>query len=51
MTDTLTPWELEVHVKKFMLDHRRRLGISDDDAHWLRVWLETARKLEEKPPG
>jgi hypothetical protein len=34
---------LELHVKEFMLRHRRLLGLSDADAAWLANWLSQAR--------
>ena len=42
LTEELTPWALEIHVKRFMLRHRRLLGISDADAQWLDEWLASA---------
>lgn len=39
----LTIREMEVHVKRFMLRHRRLLGISDEDAAWLIRSLEMYR--------
>ena len=44
LTDKLTIQELERHVKEFMLSHRKLLGISGDDAEWLRDWLKAGPK-------
>jgi len=38
---------LELHVKEFMLRHRRLLGLSDADAAWLANWLSQARIINE----
>ena len=43
LTDKMTPAQLEIHVKDFMLRHRKKLGINDADAGWLQNWLEIAR--------
>ena len=43
LTEKMTPWELEIHVKEFMLRHRKLLHISKADAAWIENWLETAR--------
>ncbi|NLG51699.1 MAG: hypothetical protein GX552_16465 [Chloroflexi bacterium] len=48
LTNKLTPGAtggLEMHVKDFMLRHRRLLGISDADATWIEDWLTAARKI------
>jgi hypothetical protein len=42
LTEKMTLRELEVHVKEFMLRHRRLCGISEADAHWIKTWLELA---------
>ncbi|HIC89451.1 MAG TPA: hypothetical protein EYP04_08620 [Anaerolineae bacterium] len=42
LTGKLTPRELEVHVKHFMLRHSRLLGICVADQQWLRDWLKRA---------
>lgn len=36
---------LEIHVKDFMLRHRRLLGIHDADATWLEGWLTIAQQI------
>ena len=43
LTETLTPWQMEIHVKEFMLRHRKLLGISDADGGWLKIWLDKAQ--------
>jgi hypothetical protein len=43
LTEKLTPWQMEIHVKEFMRRHQKLLGLSDADAHWLKNWLDTAR--------
>ncbi len=47
MTNYMTPWQLEVHVKKFMLRHQRLQGINEADAAWLVHWLDVAQAAEE----
>ena len=42
LTEKMTPWQMEIHVKEFMLRHKKMLGISDADAQWLRNWLDKA---------
>lgn len=42
LTDRLSPWELEVHVKEFMVRHRALLVIADADVEWLNRWLAAA---------
>jgi hypothetical protein len=43
LTEKMTPWEMEIHVKEFMLRHQKLLGISDADAGWLNNWFDMAR--------
>jgi hypothetical protein len=43
LMDKMTPAQMEVHVKEFMLRHQKMLGISDADAQWLKNWLDTAK--------
>jgi hypothetical protein len=38
--------DYEIHVKDFMLRHQKLLRINDDDAEWLREWLEKAREIQ-----
>jgi hypothetical protein len=45
LTNTMTPWQLEIHVKEFMLRHQNMLGISEADAQWLGEWLAKAGGL------
>lgn len=47
LTDRLSSWELEIHVKEFMVRHRALLGISDADVEWLNQWLAAANSREE----
>ena len=42
LMDKMTPWQMEVHVKDFMLRHQKMLGISEADTQWLKDWLEKA---------
>ena len=42
LMDRMTPWQMEVHVKDFMLRHQKMLGISEADTQWLKDWLEKA---------
>lgn len=35
--------QLEIHVKAFMIRHRRILGIAPEDVEWLRAALEEYR--------
>lgn len=44
LTDVSTPWELEIHVKEFMLRHQTLLGISQADAEWIADWLDDAQQ-------
>jgi hypothetical protein len=43
LTSEMSPRELEIHVKAFMIRHRKLLGISGADAAWLGRWLDAAR--------
>jgi hypothetical protein len=43
LLEKMTPAQLEIHVKHFMVRHQKLLGISEADAHWLRNWLDKAR--------
>src|SRR5262249_52052903 len=44
LLDKITPAQMEIHVKEFMLRHRQMLGISDADAKWLSNWLDKAKR-------
>ena len=43
LTEKMTPGEMEIHVKEFMLRHQKLLAISGADTQWLRNWLSKAR--------
>jgi hypothetical protein len=36
----LTPHQMELHVKEFMLRHKTLLGLDADDQRWLSNWLQ-----------
>lgn len=44
LMDKMTPAQLEIHVKDFMLRHSRMLAISVADAQWLTTWLDKAQR-------
>ena len=48
LTEKMAPWELEIHVKEFMVRHQKILGIADGDVQWLKNWLDTAKKAGGK---
>ena len=39
---------LEMHVKDFMLRHKKMLGINDADAAWISDWLKGANEKLKK---
>jgi hypothetical protein len=43
LMNKMTPAQMEVHVKEFMLRHKKMLGISEADAQWLKNWLDKAK--------
>ncbi len=45
LVSKMSPRELEIHVKEFMVRHRKMLGISDADAGWLQCWLDSAQDV------
>ena len=47
LLEKLTPTQMEIHVKMFMLRHQKMLGISEADAQWLRNWLDKATGATE----
>jgi hypothetical protein len=44
LTEWMTPAQMEIHVKDFMLRHQKMLMISEEDAQWLKNWLEKAKR-------
>lgn len=42
LLNKMRPWQMEIHVKEFMLRHQKMLGISEADAKWLKNWLDKA---------
>ena len=45
LLNEMTPDQMEIHVKEFMLRHKKMLGFSDTDAQWLKNWLDKAKGL------
>lgn len=45
LLNKMTPAQMVIHVKEFMLRHKKMLGISDADAQWLKNWLDKAKGL------
>ena|ERR1700730_16910570 len=43
LLEKMTPAQMEIHVKYFMLRHQKMLGISEADAQGLKNWLDRAR--------
>lgn len=41
-----TRWELELHVKDFMVRHRTLPRLTAGDVEWLQDWLAAAEPLE-----
>ena len=42
LLEKMTPTQMEIHVKDFMLRHQKMLQVSEADAQWLRNWLDPA---------